>query len=106
MRSKRPTFITAAIFVGAWMSAYPRAGAQQVTGRMSLPVPTGTYGVGRVSYALTDESRTETLSITPGARRKIMVFVWYPTDRKTTEGMKAVPYLPDFDKVLPKLSLD
>ena len=104
MRSKRPTFITAAIFVGAWMSAYPQAGAQQVTGRMSLPAPTGTYGVGRVSYTLTDESRPESLSTTPGARRKIMVFVWYPTDRKTTEGMKAVPYLPDFDKVLPKLS--
>jgi hypothetical protein len=33
-----------------------------------------------------------------------MVFVWYPTDRKARLGMKIAPYLPDFDKVLPKLS--
>jgi predicted dienelactone hydrolase len=106
MRNKRQTFTTAAILIGAWMSAHSRAGAQQITGRMSLPAPTGTYGVGRVSYALTDESRPEPLSTTPDARRKIMVFVWYPTESKATPRMKAAPYLPDFEKVLPKLSPD
>ncbi len=39
-----------------------------------------------------------------GVQRRIMVYVWYPTDRKATLGMKVAPYLPDFDKVLPKLS--
>ena len=74
------------------------------TGRMGLPAPTGPYAVGRKSYALTDESRPEPLSAIPGAQRKIMVFVWYPTDRKATQGMKTAPYLPNFDKVMPKLS--
>jgi predicted dienelactone hydrolase len=74
--------------------------------RMSLPAPTGTYGVGRTSYALTDQSRPEPLSTTPGAKRRIMVFVWYPTDRNATQGMKRAPYLPDFDKVQPKLAPD
>ncbi|MGP8173768.1 MAG: alpha/beta hydrolase family protein [Terracidiphilus sp.] len=104
MPYKSHTFITGVLLVGAWLSGYPQAGAQQATDRMSLPAPTGTYGVGRVSYALTDESRPEPLSITPGARHRIMAFVWYPTDRKATQGMKPAPYLPDFDKVLPKLS--
>ena len=71
---------------------------------MSLPIPTGDYRVGRVSYALTDESRPEPLSTTVGARRRMMVYVWYPTDRKATQGMKAAVYLPAFDEVLPKLS--
>jgi hypothetical protein len=102
--NKKQTFITAGVLVGALMSTYPRAGAQQTTGRMSLPTPTGTYGVGRISYALTDKSRAEPLSTTPGTRRKIMVYVWYPTDRKATSGTRTAPYLPDFDRVLPKLS--
>jgi hypothetical protein len=106
MRNKRQTFITAAMLVGTWMSACPQVSVPPATGRMSLPVPTGTYGVGRTSYGLTDQSRPEPLSTTPGAQRKIMVFVWYPTDRKATRRMKRAPYLPDFDKALPKLGPD
>ncbi len=71
---------------------------------MNLPVPTGAYGVGRISYALTDENRSEPLSATVGAKRRIMVSVWYPTNRNVSEGVKTAPYLPDFDKVLPKLT--
>jgi predicted dienelactone hydrolase len=103
---KRQTFIAAAMLVSTWMRAYPQPAAPAATGRMSLPAPTGTYGVGRTTYALVDESRSEPLSATPGAKRKIMVFVWYPTDRKATLGMKTAPYLPDFDKALPKLGQD
>src|SRR4051794_14199727 len=33
-----------------------------------------------------------------------MVFVWSPTDREATSRESTAPYLPDFDKVLPKLS--
>ena len=102
MSNKQHRFIAAAIFIGAWLSAFPQT-SPQATGRMSLPTPTGAYGVGRKSYALTDETRPEALSAIPGARRRIMVSVWYPTDRQTTLRRTA-PYLPDFDKVLPKLS--
>jgi pimeloyl-ACP methyl ester carboxylesterase len=97
------TILAAAIFVAAIraMHAQPASGPSDP---MSLPTPTGTYGVGRTSYTLTDASRPEPLSATPGAKRRIMVFVWYPTDRKTTAATKAAPYLPGFDIALPKLS--
>ncbi|HEY1676371.1 MAG TPA: hypothetical protein VGG04_01570 [Candidatus Sulfotelmatobacter sp.] len=104
MCRKRQTLFAAAIVAGAWISGQSGAVAQEESGRMGLPAPTGTYGVGRVSYALTDESRPEPLSTTPGDRRRIMVFVWYPADRNARLGMKDAPYLPDFDKVLPKLA--
>ena len=80
--------------------------AQETASRMSLPAPSGPYGVARVSYALTDHSRSEPLSNLQGARRRVMAFVWYPTDRKATPGVKTAPYLPDFDKVTSKLSAD
>ncbi len=100
IRNKTQVFLAAVILIGAWWSAC----SQQVTDRMSLPIPTGTYGVGRISYAFTDESRPETLSKTSGARRKIMVYVWYPAAPKVVKGMKKSSYLPGFDEVLPKLS--
>ena len=67
--------------------------------RPSLPLPTGSYGVGRVSYELTDTSRLEPLSSKPGAPRRMMVYVWYPTDRKAMKGRATAPYLPGFDEV-------
>lgn len=70
----------------------------------TLPVPSGTYGIGRVSYALTDTSRPEPLAASPSAHRKIMMYVWYPTDRKVAAGKPTAPYLPGFDEVKSKLS--
>ena len=96
----RKRIIMAAMFV---ISTFPTAVAQKTAGRMSLPAPSGPYGIGRVSYALTEDSRAETLSKTPGARRKVMAFVWYPTDREATSRRKTASYLLEFDKVLPKL---
>lgn len=40
--------------------------AQQTAGRMSLPTSGGAYGIGRISYSLTDNSRSEPLSQVPG----------------------------------------
>jgi predicted dienelactone hydrolase len=104
VRSEKQTVIIIAMLVGTWMSACSQVSGPKATGRMSLPASTGIYGVGRIGYALTDRSRPELLSATPNAPRKIMVFVWYPTDRKAMHGTKTAPYLPDFDRVLPKLS--
>jgi hypothetical protein len=106
MSNKRQRFIILAMLVGAWMSAYPQVPPQPATGRMNLPAPSGTYGVGRTSCALIDKSRAELLSTTQGAQRRIMVVVWYPTDGKAMLRTKTAPYLPDFDKVLPKISPD
>ena len=57
-----------------------------------------------MSYELTDPSRAEPLSPTPNARRKMMVYVWYPTDRKAQDGKDAAPYLPGFDEVRSRIS--
>ncbi len=73
--------------------------------RPSLPPPSGTYGIGRVSYELTDPSRPEPLSTRSDARRKMMVHVWYPTDRRALEGKDTAPYLPGFDEVRSRISV-
>lgn len=60
----------------------------------SLPLPAGSYGVGRIGYELIDMSRSERLSSKPGARRRMMVYVRYPTDNKPGAGVVPAPYLP------------
>jgi predicted dienelactone hydrolase len=45
-----------------------------------LPPPTGSLPVGRMSYDWTDASRAETLGETKGARREVMVHLWYPAE--------------------------
>jgi dienelactone hydrolase len=58
----------------------------------SLPLPTGTFAVGRVHFYWTDQSRSEPLSTKPGTRRKLIVSVWYPAEPGQTAGKAA--YLP------------
>jgi len=69
-----------------------------------LPAPTGEYGVGRVSYGLTDSSRDEFGAPENGARRKMMAYVWYPIDRKAVQQNVTAAYLPNFEEIAPKLS--
>jgi len=52
-----------------------------------LPQPAGPFGVGRVSYDWIDNTRLETFSSNPQARRELMVYVWYPTDHKAAQGV-------------------
>src|ERR1700759_1143074 len=46
----------------------------------ALPEPTGAYRVGTSVFHLTDTSRADTLSKSPGQLRELMFQVWYPTD--------------------------
>ncbi|MBI4420700.1 MAG: hypothetical protein HY560_07730 [Gemmatimonadetes bacterium] len=52
---------------------------------------------GRVTYHWVDSSRAEPLSQEPGARRELLVDVWYPA--RGTAGRLPAPYLPDFPRV-------
>jgi predicted dienelactone hydrolase len=70
----------------------------------TLPTPSGRYGIGRVSYELTDSSRLELASPNPDVHRKMMAYVWYPADRKATKGKATAPYLPGFDEIKSKVS--
>src|SRR3984957_7188267 len=72
--------------------------------RPSLPMPSGSYGVGRVSYEMVDPSRSEPLSPKPDAHRRMMVNVWYPTDKEPKAGEVTAPYLPGLDEAESKVS--
>src|ERR1043166_154938 len=57
-----------------------------------LPAPTGSFGIGRVSYDWRDSSRAEFLDEHAPARREIMVDIWYP--RARVSGDTGAAYLP------------
>src|SRR5262249_45264951 len=65
---------------------------------VELPRPSGSYGVGRVSYDWVDSSRPETLSKTPNAQRELVVDVWYPA-AQPEPGTKPAAYFPYADKI-------
>ena len=57
-----------------------------------LPVPTGPFGIGRVTVLYEDESRIEPLDPKLGPRR-ILVNVWYPADAPASKGVATAEYL-------------
>jgi len=57
-----------------------------------LPVPSGTFGIGRIGYEWMDPSRPDTDSADPNAHRDVMVYLWYPAPR--TDIGRTGPYLP------------
>jgi hypothetical protein len=69
----------------------------QQTGRNQLPSPNGKYEVARIGYDWVDRSRPEALSNMQNARREIMVYVWYPTEKSRTN--KAAEYLPGVQSI-------
>jgi predicted dienelactone hydrolase len=46
---------------------------------LSLPEPSGPYGVGTFDYSITDDARAERYS--PSRNRELYVEVWYPADK-------------------------
>lgn len=68
-----------------------------------LPRPSGRFGIGRVGYDWVDSSRMD--RFTPGAHRELMVYMWYPTDKKYLEhegvywpGAKQMDATPDVQR--------
>jgi len=57
-----------------------------------LPVPTGPFAVGRTTYAWTNEARTDELAPSPGSKRLVLAWVWYPAARSSRAV--AADYLP------------
>jgi predicted dienelactone hydrolase len=45
---------------------------------ITLPAPTGPFAVGRTTYAWTNESATDELAPSPGSKRQVLVWIWYP----------------------------
>jgi dienelactone hydrolase len=46
---------------------------------LTLPTPTGPFAVGRAIYDWTDDGVLDTLAPVPGAKRELLVWIWYPT---------------------------
>ena len=45
---------------------------------ITLPTPTGSLAVGRVTYAWADAAASDTLAPVSGAKRELLVWIWYP----------------------------
>ncbi|HTT60378.1 MAG TPA: hypothetical protein VMG35_01005 [Bryobacteraceae bacterium] len=45
---------------------------------ITLPEPTGPFAVGRAMYDWADLKTLDTLAPVPGARRELLVWIWYP----------------------------
>ncbi|MBC8452615.1 MAG: dienelactone hydrolase family protein [Spirochaetes bacterium] len=65
--------------------------------RLNMPVPTGPYKIGTVSYEATDTDREELYGDHAGENRRIRFQVWYPAD--SLDGGKQVKWLTDGKKV-------
>ncbi|HZY61338.1 MAG TPA: hypothetical protein VFE38_02365 [Edaphobacter sp.] len=58
-----------------------------------MPAPTGSYGIARQIFDWSDSSRSE-MNIKPaGARRELLVYLYYPAVCHSTD--RHVPYMPD-----------
>ena len=67
-------------------------GSAKQRGVFKLPSTTGPFGVGRVGYAWTDESRPDRHAADAEAHRRLMVYLWYPA--RKVKGATSAEYLP------------
>src|SRR5262245_56947911 len=74
------------------MSTVGTTGTGGTTLGGSLPAPTGPFQVGRILAEWVDNSRDDIYASTAGAKRELVVWIWYPAaaDREATPGA----YLP------------
>jgi len=59
---------------------------------VELPRPTGNYAIGRAIYAWVNNSETDELAPSAGAKREVLVWIWYPSALTTSAAR--VEYLP------------
>ncbi len=45
---------------------------------ITLPAPTGSFAVGRATYAWVDDLQLDKLAPVPGTKRELLVWIWYP----------------------------
>jgi len=59
---------------------------------VTLPVPTGSFTVGRTIRDWTDPVEADSLAPVPGTKRELLVWIWYPS--ATAQSAVADDYLP------------
>jgi hypothetical protein len=55
---------------------------------VTLPPPTGSFAVGRVISDWTDDAAIDSLAPTPGTRRELLLWIWFPA-AAPLEGSRA-----------------
>jgi len=48
------------------------------TRETKLPMPTGSFAVGRMTYVWSDSTQTDTMAPQPGTKRELFAWIWYP----------------------------
>jgi Platelet-activating factor acetylhydrolase, isoform II len=86
-----------AVACAAAILVIARIGEGQTGDAPRLPEPSGVFGVGRAAFHWIDTKRPEPFSSSPGPRRELMVYVWYPAapEHKFDSGV----YLPGAKQV-------
>lgn len=59
---------------------------------ITLPAPTGHFAVGRTTYAWVNDAQTDELAPSPGAKREVLVWIWYPS--AGSQSVTPADYLP------------
>jgi predicted dienelactone hydrolase len=85
-------FATLAVIAVAGMAALLLALLAEHSIPIALPTPTGQFSVGRGIYDWVDETTPDNSSPVPGAKRELLVWIWYPAD--AGERVTAEDYLP------------
>jgi len=67
-----------------WLDHFPET---------KLPQPTGPYAVGRVTYDWIDATHADPVAPDPGAKRELLVWIWYPAT-STQPSRATSDYLP------------
>jgi predicted dienelactone hydrolase len=72
---------------------------QQPDASAELPVPSGSFAIGRSTLHLTDNARPDVFSSTPGKHRELMVYIWYPArPLPNAPSGEYFPYAGEIDK--------
>jgi hypothetical protein len=58
---------------------------------LTLPKPTGPFAVGRDVYDWADPHTVDVLAPTPGAKRELLVWIWYPADAQSGRPDDYIP---------------
>jgi dienelactone hydrolase len=58
----------------------------------ALPAPTGPFPVGLTAYTWVNDALTDELAPSPGVKRTVFVWIWYPS--AATEAVPKAEYLP------------
>jgi len=92
------------LFLGALTAVFLLIAGLLIENRhdVTLPLPSGPFGVGRVIDDWIDPSTTDPLSPPPGTTRELLVWIWYPAAKLTAVAF--ADYLPTAMRPRPEKS--